>query len=34
VVRTVGLVLPESMEMVKDRAVQVTVEIRKQGSRQ
>jgi YbbR domain-containing protein len=33
VIRTVGLVLPESMEVVKDRAVQVKVEIRKRGSR-
>jgi YbbR domain-containing protein len=33
VIRTVGLVLPESMDTVRDRAVQVTVEIRKRGSR-
>ena len=33
VIRTVGLVLPESMDTVRDRAVQVKVEIRKRGSR-
>ncbi len=32
VIRTVGLVLPDSLSAVKDRAVQVKVEIRKRGS--